>query len=180
MSDQYVGEIRLFAGDYAPQGWALCDGTLLSISGNETLFSVLGTTYGGNGSTDFALPDLRGRVPLHQGTGANPTLTPRLIGSPVGTELETIGTTQLPSHTHAFNASSQAATALTIQGNVLATTPSSDLFYTPQSTVNPPLEVNLINGVIGNAGGGALHDNRMPYLALNFIIATQGYYPQQQ
>jgi microcystin-dependent protein len=180
MSDQFVGEIRLFAGNYEPQGWAFCDGRVLPISGYDTLYAVLGATYGGDGATNFALPDLRSRAPIHQGTGANPALSPRVLGDKLGTESETIGTTQLPTHTHAFTASSQAATALTIQGNVLATTPTSDLFYAPQSTSTPPLEVNLVNGVIGNTGGGSLHDNRMPYLALNYIIALSGYFPPQQ
>jgi microcystin-dependent protein len=179
MSDQFVGEIRIFAGNYAPEGWHFCDGTVLPIPGHDTLYAVLGTTYGGDGATNFALPDLRSRAPIHQGTGANPALTPRVLGTKVGTESETIGTTQLPSHSHIFNADGIEATSLAIQGNVLAMTPASDRFYTAEPT-DPSLKINLINGVIGNTGGGSLHDNRMPYLALNYIIALDGYFPQQQ
>jgi len=179
MSDQFVGEIRIFAGNYAPQGWAYCDGSLLTISGHDTLYAVLGTTYGGDGISNFALPDLRSRAPIHQGTGTG--LTTRIIGSKIGTETVAINSIdQLPAHSHSFMASSQPATALTIQGNVLAETPAGDNFYAPKSTVTPPLEVNLINGVIGNTGGGTIHENRMPFLALNYIIALEGYFPQQQ
>ncbi len=179
MSDQFVGEIRLFAGNYAPEGWHFCDGTVLSISGHDTLYAVLGTIYGGDGATTFGLPDLRSRTPIHQGTGANPTLTPRVLGAKIGTESESISTTQLPSHSHIFCASGVSATLLTIQNNLLAVTPVGDNFYAPQSS-DPSQQVNLINGVIGNIGGGGLHDNRMPYLALNYIIALEGYFPQQQ
>jgi len=179
MSDQFVGEIRIFAGNYAPEGWAFCDGTVLPISGHDTLFAVLGATYGGDGATNFALPDLRGRAPIHQGTGANPALTPRVIGTKLGTETETISTTQLAAHSHAFNAENSTAQAVAIQGKVLAVTPAGDNFYAPASS-DPTKQVNLINGVIGSTGGGAQHDNRMPYLALNYIIALEGYFPQQQ
>lgn len=179
MSDQFVGEIRIFAGNYAPEGWHFCDGTLLTISGHDTLYAVLGTTYGGDGITTFALPDLRSRVPIHQGTGANPTLTPRTIGAKLGTEAESISTTQLAAHSHNFVADNVAATLLTIQGNTLAITPTGDNFYSPASS-DPSLMVNLVNGVIGSTGGGGQHDNRMPYLALNYIIALNGYFPQQQ
>lgn len=178
MSDQFVGEIRLFAGNYAPEGWAFCDGTVLSISGHDTLYAVLGTMYGGDGITNFALPDLRSRVPVHQGPG--PGLTPRIIGAKLGTESETIGEAQMAAHNHTLMASGQAAGALTIQGNVLAVTPSGDLFYSPQSTSTPPLEVALTPGTIGFAGGAFAHDNRMPYQALNYIIALDGYFPQRQ
>jgi len=176
MSDQFVGEIRIFAGNYAPEDWHFCDGTLLPISGFDTLFAVLGTTYGGNGATDFALPDLRSRAPIHQGTGTG--LTPRVIGGKVGTEMETIATAQLPVHTHALNADNNTAQNVTLKGNVLAITPAGDNFYAPASS-DPTQQVNLISGVIGSIGGGAQHDNRMPYLALNFIIALSGYFPQQ-
>ncbi len=176
MSDQFVGEIRLFAGTYAPQGWAFCDGTVLTISGNDTLYAVLGFTYGGNGSTTFALPDLRGRAPIHQGQG--PGLTNRQIGLKFGTESVTITSNQLTNHSHLFCASGSNATEQTISGKVLAATPSGDNFYVAEPT-DPDLKLDLVNGVVGSIGGGQYHDNRMPFLALNYIIALNGYFPQQ-
>ncbi len=177
MSDQFVGEIRLFAGNYAPEGWAFCDGTVLTISGHDTLYAVLGVTYGGDGITNFALPDLRSRAPMHQGQGTG--LTNRIIGSKFGSETATVSINQLASHSHTFVASSGSANLQTISGNVLAVTPTSDNFYVAEPT-DPTLKINLVNGVVSNTGGGGLHDNRMQYLALNYIIALNGYFPQQQ
>lgn len=179
MSDQFVGEIRLFAGNYAPEGWHFCDGTVLPISGYDTLYAVLGTIYGGDGISNFGLPDLRSRAPMHQGTGANPVLTQRVIGAKFGTEAESISTAQLAAHSHIFTAANANATLLTVQNNVLAITPVGDNFYAPASS-DPSQQVNLISGMIGTVGGGGQHDNRMPYIALNYIIALQGYFPQQQ
>jgi len=177
MSDQYVGEIRLFGGNYPPKDWAICNGTTLPITDYPELFSLIGATYGGDGRTDFALPDLRGRLPMHYGMG--PGLTNRLQGSFFGAENVTLNLDQIPAHSHIFYASSDAALELQINGNVLAETPANDNFYAPESTTNPPLEVQLIGNVIGNTGGNGAHSNIMPVLAVNYIIALKGIYPQR-
>ncbi len=178
MSDQYVGEIRLFAGKVVPSGWHICDGSMLNIKDNDVLYAIIGTTYGGDGVTSFALPNMLSRAPMHQGTGIG--LTSRIIGMKLGNESVSITQSNLPYHSHTFYASARNADSQTIQGNVLAITPTSDLFYVPKSTTTPPLETNLINGVIGNTGGNASHENRMPYLAISYIIALTGIFPTQE
>ncbi len=171
----FLGEIRMFAGDYAPQGWALCNGATLQISGNEALFSLLGTTYGGNGSSDFALPDLRGRAPMSTGTGVIPgtgqSLTPRTLGNAVGNETVAMSENNLPAHTHPMPAGGSGTT--NAPGGKLPATATTNLYSqatTTPATMNPAM--------IGPSGGGGLpHNNMMPTTCINFIIALSGIYP---
>ena len=165
MSTPYIGEIRIFAGNYAPQGWAFCDGSLLSISEFDTLFNLIGTTYGGDGQTTFALPDLRGRIPVHQGAGF-------VLGQSGGAEAVTLTTAQLPAHTHLPQAQSTPATSRAPGGNVWAVTAATR--YSPA-----PLASTLDAGAIQAAGGGQPHDNLMPGLCVNFIISLFGIFPSQ-
>ena len=171
MSEPFVGEIRMFAGNFAPRGWAFCDGQLLAVSQNDALFSLLGTIYGGDGRTTFGLPDLRGRIPLHQGTG--PGLSPRRLGSKGGSENVTLTTNQLASHTHDFNANKAAATGSAPQGKVLADPAPGRLFR------NAAQNVSLASSSIANTGGTQPHTNLMPTLCINFIIALVGIYPSR-
>ncbi|MAE65355.1 MAG: phage tail protein [Phycisphaeraceae bacterium] len=170
MSDPFVGEIRMFAGNFAPRSWAFCDGQLLSINQNDALFSLLGTIYGGDGRTTFGLPDLRGRVPIHQGSGAG--LTPRQIGSRSGQETVTLGQNQLPSHTHPWQAANIAATSTQPVGNAPAIAQGD--VYTSDITA-----LNMSGSAIANAGGSQPHVNMMPFLAIHFIIALVGIYPSR-
>lgn len=172
MSEAYVGEIRVFAGNYAPQGWALCDGSLLSIAQNEVLFSLLGTTYGGDGQTTFALPDLRGRLPI--GMGQGPGLTMRTIGESTGVETVTLTTSQLPPHTHAFAAGATASSNAP-QDKVPAAVTGFNLYSDSATSMQP-----LAAGTVHPMGSGQAHDNMMPSIALSFIICLNGIYPSFQ
>ncbi len=172
MSEPFVGEIRMFAGNFAPRGWAFCDGQLLAVSQNDALFSLLGTIYGGDGRTTFGLPDLRGRIPLHQGTG--PGLSARRLGSKGGAERETLTTNQLASHTHDWNANTADATTAAPAGKVLAKAVNFR-FWEP---ANP--NTDLASTTIANTGGSQPHNNLMPTLCINFIIALVGIYPSRQ
>lgn len=170
MGQPFVGEIRFFAGNFAPAGWALCDGSLLSIAENETLFQLIGTTYGGDGETTFALPDLRGRIPLHAGSG--PGLTPRQLGESDGTETVTLTAAQMPPHAHPWHATSAPADpAAGPVGGLLAH--SSSPVYA--AGVGP--DVSLAPQVVGAAGGSQPHENLAPYLCVSFIIALYGIFP---
>jgi microcystin-dependent protein len=160
----------MFAGNFAPRGWALCDGQLVAISQNPTLFSLLGTTYGGDGRITFGLPDLRGRVPVHYGNG--PGLSSRNIGQKSGAESVTLVSTQLPSHTHPLQGSTDAATTQDPTGNVFART-SGDAYGSDFSASN-------MNGAaLGNSGGNQSHTNLMPFQVVNFIVALVGVYPSR-
>jgi len=171
MSEPFVGEIRMFAGNFAPRGWAFCDGQLLAVSQNDALFSLFGTIYGGDGRTTFGLPDLRGRIPLHAGTG--PGLSPRRLGSKAGSEKETLTVNQLASHSHDFNANTQPATSEIPQGRVVA----------EGVGVNPYLAQNqnssMASDMVANTGGSQSHTNLMPTLCVNFIVALFGIYPSR-
>ncbi len=172
MSEPFVGEIRMFAGNFAPRGWAYCDGQLLAVSQNDALFSLLGTIYGGDGRTTFALPEMRGRIPLHKGQG--PGFSNRALGSKSGNIQETLTTNQMPSHTHDWKVNTAAATGSAPQGKVLAdTTPVR--IYRPVAQDN-----NMATTVIANTGGSQPHQNRMPTLCIHFIIALFGIYPSRQ
>jgi len=171
MSEPFVGEIRMFAGNFAPRGWAFCDGQLLAISQNDALFSLLGTIYGGDGRTTFGLPDVRGRIPLHAGTG--PGLSQRRLGSKSGNENVTLTANQLPSHTHTLNASSSTANSATAAGKSLAKLPAGDLYRSGTA------EHNLSSNAIANTGGNQHHTNLMPSLCVNYIIALFGIYPSR-
>jgi len=176
MSEPFVGEIRMFAGNFAPRAWAFCDGQLLAVSQNDALFSLYGTIYGGDGRTTFGLPDLRGRIPLHMGQG--PGLSPRRLGAKSGEERVTLTTNQLASHTHTAQASNNQANSATLNGKILArAVDAKDKFYTDASGATTK---NLVNGTIANTGGSQSHTNLMPTLCINYICALVGIYPSRQ
>ncbi|MEO0868045.1 MAG: tail fiber protein [Cyanobacteria bacterium J06642_11] len=172
MSEPYVGEIRMFAGNFAPRGWAFCDGQLLTTNQNDALFSLLGTIYGGDGRSTFGLPDLRGRIPMHAGAG--PGLTNRSIGQRGGAEEETLTINQLPSHTHQLVATSATGDSDDPTNRLLAQ-PPSDNFYTAASNADTTLAADAVS----NAGSSASVSNLMPTLCINFIIALIGIYPSR-
>lgn len=172
MSDPFVAEIRMFSGNFAPSGWAMCDGQLLPISQNTALFSLLGTTYGGDGKSTFALPNLKGVAPLGAGDGQG--LSPRSLGETGGVSSVTLTAANLPAHSHALNVSNKPATTTVANGSVLAkvTSPTP-----PFHAAGGPVKA-MPAGVIGaSTGGSAPHNNEQPYLAVNFIIALQGIFP---
>ena len=171
MSEPFIGEIRMFAGNFAPRGWALCDGQLLAVSQNDALFSLLGTIYGGDGRTTFGIPEMRGRIPVHEGTG--PGLSNRNLGARSGAEDVTLTLNNIPSHTHPLVASTQAADETELQGHVLASTNAPVDQY--GLTQPKSMSVSAITGT----GGGQSHPNMMPFLAVNFIIALAGVYPSR-
>jgi microcystin-dependent protein len=165
VSNPYVGEIRMFSGSFAPAGWALCDGTLLPISEYEVLFSLIGTTYGGDGQNTFAVPDLRGRLPVHQGSGFAP-------GQAGGTETVTLTSAQYAAHSHPFLGSTAPGAQRDPAGNVPATITAGSAY------VQDPATAALAAASIQPApGGGQPHDNMQPYLCLTFIISLYGIYP---
>lgn len=167
MSEAYVGEIRMFAGNFAPKDWAFCTGQTISIAQNQMLFSLLGTTYGGDGRTSFALPNLKGKVPINQGTGVG--LSARELGQTGGEPTVSLEETQMPSHNHILYGSDQTASASAPSGSVFGST-SRNMYNLP------PVDGSL-GEAIAEAGSGQAHNNMMPYLALNFIICLQGIYP---
>ncbi|NND73801.1 MAG: phage tail protein [Ilumatobacter sp.] len=175
MSEPFVGEIRMFAGNFAPRGWAFCDGQLLAVSQNDALFSLLGTIYGGDGRTTFGLPELRGRVPIHAGTG--PGLSPRRLGAKFGSEEETLTSAQIGQHRHTFNAVSEAGTDNVPLGHTVAPVAAGNPYRTPADGL--PL-VSLDPTAALPAGGSRGHTNLMPALCVNFIIALFGIYPSRQ
>jgi microcystin-dependent protein len=165
MSQPFVGEIRMFGGNFAPAGWAICDGSLLAISQNDVLFQLIGTTYGGDGQNTFALPDLRSRIPVHQGPGF-------VLGQSGGAETVTLTESQLPAHDHIPLASSAAGSSHDPTGNVWANWTGSQ--YTDQAPngLMSPAAVSL-------AGAAQSHDNMAPFLDINFIISLFGVFPSQ-
>ncbi|MBT9314087.1 phage tail protein [Leptothoe spongobia] len=173
MTTPYIGEIRMFGGNFAPVGWALCDGSLLSTNENDALFSLLGTIYGGDGRTTFALPDLRGRIPIHYGEG--PGLTNRSIGTKSGTETITLADNQIPAHTHMWEASTNTADQTTVSNHVLGSNASVDIF---EQNLNNPIQMSD-QAIAAHSGSGSSQPNLMPYQVVNFIIALIGIYPSQ-
>ncbi len=171
MSEPFVAEIRMFAGNFAPRGYAFCDGQLLATTQNEALFSLLGTIYGGDGRTTFGLPDLRGRIPLHAGQGTG--LSNRKLGSKGGNEKHTLTTDQMPNHSHDWNANTAVAQTAAPLGKVVAQS-TAPKFYR-----NEAQAVSLGSGTIVNTGGSRSHTNLMPTLCINFIIALFGIYPSR-
>ena len=167
--EPFLGQLMLVPYGFAPKGWALCNGQLLSIPQNEALFALLGTTYGGDGVSTFALPDLRGRVPVSSGQG--PGLSSYSVGETYGTESVTLNTTQIPSHTHAVHCDSAKGKAAAPTGRYPAE--ASSKIYA--STAN----AQMYAGMIEATGGGAAHENRQPSLVLNWIIALQGIFPSR-
>ena len=172
MSSPYIGEIRLFGGSFAPVGWAFCDGSLVPISENDALFNLIGTTYGGDGQNTFALPDLRSRLPVHQGQGPGITQS-YTIGETAGVEAVGLTTNQMPTHNHAFVASASTATNPSPNGNVLATSPTINSYVL--DVAGPQLVVNAVQGI----GTNVPHDNMMPYLTVSYIISLFGIFPSQ-
>jgi microcystin-dependent protein len=162
----YIGEIRMFASNYAPVGWLLCEGQPLPISQYEPLFQLIGTTYGGDGQSTFALPDLRGRLPLHQNDSAG-----FILGRTGGAEEVTLTTNQMPAHTHPLVATTAVGTAASPQGSVLAASGSSNVYRLG------PTAVALSSQAVAPAGGSQPHTNFQPYLCVNFIISTVGAFP---
>ena len=174
MSEPFVGEIRMFAGNFAPRGWAFCDGQLLAVSQNDALFSLLGTIYGGDGRTTFGLPDLRGRLPIHAGHG--PGLSERRLGAKGGAEKVTLTVNQLPSHNHSWRASTVAATLTSPVGP-----PPASLAQSQADIYRSELDLptNLSSQAVSNTGGSRSHTNLMPFLCVHFIIALFGIYPSR-
>lgn len=175
--EPFIGEIRLFAGNYAPQGWLLCQGQLIGISDNETLFTLLGTTYGGDGQSTFGLPNLQGTLPIGQGQGLG--LTNRIIGQQLGSEDVTLTQAQIPAHSHTVFATSETATTVTPgPGVMLATVPNTQGFY-DSGTANPPTKAAFSSKAVGVVGNNQPHSNHMPTASINYIIATTGIFPAQ-
>lgn len=172
MSEPFVGEVRMFAGNFAPRGWAFCDGQLLAVSQNDALFSLLGTIYGGDGRTTFGLPDLRGRIPIHAGHG--PGLSERRLGSKSGSEKETLTVNQMPSHGHAVRTSSATGVSDNPQGNLFGH--GAGPAYVPGA---PSGAMIFPSEIMGNTGGSRSHTNLMPFLCIHFIIALFGIYPSR-
>ncbi|MCL4836880.1 MAG: tail fiber protein [Thermoanaerobaculia bacterium] len=164
MAQPYVGEIRMFAGNFAPAGWMFCEGQLLPISENETLFQLIGTTYGGDGQSTFALPDLRGRLPLHQGNGF-------ILAETGGAEEITLTVQQIPAHSHPLLATTAGGTSATPVGNLLAESVAINPYLedAANSSMNP--------AAISSVGGSQPHTNFQPYLCVDFIISLFGIFP---
>ncbi|MEA9566406.1 tail fiber protein [Xanthomonas sp. WHRI 8932A] len=174
MSTPFIGEIRMFGFGRTPQNWQACDGSLLQISDYETLYMLLGTAYGGNGTTTFAVPDLRGRVPIHQGQG--PGLSNYVLAQRSGTETVTLIDLQMPAHTHTAQATTSAATA-TAPAGLLPAAVSGSTFYV--SDVNGATTLAMSAQSTSFSGGSQPHDNLMPTLTVQYCIATTGIFPQQ-
>lgn len=171
-SEPFIGQIAVVAFNYAPQGWAKCEGQLMSIQQNQALFALLGTTYGGDGMTTFRLPDLRGRVPMGDGTGSG--LTPRVLGEMSGSETNTLTIAQMPMHSHSVNASTVDGDQNLPTGNIPANTKGLDKEYTA-SAANTTMSPSMI----GVSGGSQPVNNMQPYTTLTYIIATQGIWPSR-
>ena len=168
MADPFVAEIRIVGFNFAPIGWALCNGSLMPIAQNTALFSLVGTTYGGNGVSTFALPDLQGRVPMHFGQG--PGLSSHDLGETGGVETVTLQPTEIPAHTHSLNAGTDAGA---FEGPASALPGAS-----PAKPFHPgPADTTLASAALSNTGGGQPHNNMPPYLAMTFVIALQGIFP---
>lgn len=165
MSEPFLAEIRIVGFNFAPRGWAFCDGQILPINQNQSLYSLLGTTYGGDGRTSFALPDMRGRTPIHVGNG-------HTQGQKSGEETHTLAVAEMPSHTHTAHGTSADATTTTPTDNLLAT--SAGQYGAADGNT-----LTMASDNIANAGGGQAHNNMQPFLALNFCIALQGLFPSR-
>jgi len=171
MSDPWIGEIRIFGGKAAPAGWAVCNGQLLPISQNTDLFQVIGTKFGGDGKTNFAVPNLQGMVPMAFGNGTG--LSPHVMGETGGSQAVTLGVDAMPLHIHSFSVDPAVRKERSsVANNVPAGAPAGMNFYSSSSP-----NVSMNPGMLASAGGGQPHDNMQPYLVLNFCIALQGTYP---
>lgn len=178
--DEYIGIIKIFGGNFAPRGWALCDGSLLSIAQNTALFSILGTTYGGNGQTTFALPDLRGRTAVGMGTG--PGLSPVVQGQLAGEQNHTLITSEMPMHNHssAVNSGNASQAAATAGASIATPGALSGRTFTPTLGFNTSTPDTALNPAsVGIAGGNQPHNNMQPYLGVNYIICLEGIFPSR-
>jgi microcystin-dependent protein len=164
MAEPFMAELRLFSFNFAPKGWAMCNGQLLSIAQNQALFSLLGTTYGGNGSTTFALPEMRGRIPLHMGEGL-------VLGESLGEESHTLLISEMPEHLHILNASGADGDSPLVTDTLLGA--FNNGYRQPDQLTT------LLPSTVSNAGGSQPHENRQPFTALNWCIALQGIFPSQ-
>lgn len=173
----YLAEIRMFAGNFPPRAWAFCHGQLLSIAQYDALFSLLGTTYGGDGQTTFGLPDLRGRIPI--GTGQGPGLSNIVLGQLSGIETVTLTVNQIPVHSHALNASANGPTLNTASGNLFASQSRSNGETMPNVYTAETNSVAMSPSAIGNTGGSQPFSNLQPYLGINFVICMEGIYPSR-
>ncbi len=173
MSNPFIGEIRMFAGNFAPAGWAFCNGALLPISENDALFNLIGTTYGGDGQTTFALPNLQSRVPVHVGPGF-------ALGQTGGEETVTLTTSQIPAHNHIAqcnsNAGTTAAASAAASGGIWA---ANATVSNPTYAAAAPAGSTMAAGALGSSGGSQPHDNMIPFLVINFILSLFGQYPAQ-
>lgn len=177
MSEPFIAEIRIFAGNFAPRNWAFCDGQLLPIAQNTALFSLIGTTYGGDGRTATALPNLKGRAPMHPGRG--PGLSARRLGEVGGAETHTLSTAQTPAHNHALRANNSPATTFGPDANsALARSVGGGAYDNTAASPDDSLNESAV-GPFGNSSGAQAHNNMQPFLTLNFIIALQGLYPSR-
>ena len=179
MSNTFIGQISIVSFNFPPKGWALCNGQLLQINQNQALFSLLGTTYGGNGQTTFALPNLQSRLAVHQGQG--PGLSPYVMGQTSGTTTVTIDQTTMPTHTHTLNVTTASASAAAIASNRLPATPTvvGAAFYAVSQSPPAPALQTLAAAACGTAGGSQPHTNLMPSLCLTFVIALVGIFPSR-
>lgn len=171
MSEPFIAEIRIFAGNFAPRGWAFCNGQLLPISQNTALFSLIGTTYGGDGRSTTALPDLQGRAPMHPGRG--PGLTDRRLGQKGGTETVTISEAQMPAHTHTLRGTVSRGGSSQPQGNAFNRSVGEFAYNAPNNLTG------MAPTMAADSGGSQAHNNMQPFLAINFIIALVGLYPSR-
>lgn len=179
MADAFVGEIRIFAGPYAPDGWAFCDGSSLPVNGNDALYSLIGTTFGGSAGVSFNVPDLRGRLVV--GTGAATSTTSAYpMGSQGGAETVTLTAAQIPSHSHSINALTTTASSPTAGPTAMfASLPSNLTLYIDTTQPLTSAVLSFADAAIGSMGGGAAHANMMPATAINYIISLTGYYPSR-
>ncbi|MFL9842736.1 tail fiber protein [Sphingomonas sp. ST-64] len=171
--EPFLGQIMMFGGNFAPRGWAFCNGQVMSINSNQALFAILGTTYGGDGRNTFNLPDLRGRAPVHAGTGNGlPTVNPGQMG---GAPEHTLTIAEMPTHNHSLHGELAPADKPTPQGNMLGLTPNSPIYTAPA----PAQDRTFADSSIGNQGGNQAFDLHSPYLGVNFIIAVEGIFPSR-
>jgi len=175
MADPFIAQIGMFGGNFAPRNYAFCHGQLLSVSGNSALYSLLGTTYGGDGRNTFGLPDLRGRLPMHRGQGPGTSFHPQ--GARFGAETETLTVPQMPSHNHNFAASTQGAGSPDPTGRVVAPGEAAGNPVSQFTSAAPAAD--MINQALADNGGNQAHSNLMPLIAINFIIALQGIFPSR-